>query len=62
MEACRSEVSVRVGTVFEIAKVPMATIIRLFYFWSMRRSVDDAATELQVSRQTVEVWRAMFVD
>lgn len=60
MDACRGEVSVRVGTVFEKSKIPIADVIRLLFFWSMRRTVDDAATEIQVSHNTVTAWYTLL--
>jgi transposase-like protein len=56
LTACGGEVSVRTGTIFERSKLPIETIIRLLYFWSTRRSVDDTAMELSVSKKTVTEW------
>lgn len=56
MAACGQEVSVRIGTVFEKSKLSIDTVLKLLYFWSSRRSVEDTATELTISKKTVSEW------
>ena len=56
MAACRNEVSVRIGTVFERSKLAIRTVLLLLYFWSMRRTAENAVTELEVSSRTVADW------
>jgi transposase-like protein len=56
LAACGGEISVRLGTVFGRSKLPMETVLKLLYFWSSRRSIEDTAMELETSRKTVTDW------
>ncbi len=56
LTACGGEISVRKQTIFEKSRLPISTVVRLLYFWSARRSVDDTAMELTLSKKTVTEW------
>ena len=56
MKGCQAVKSVRDGSFFSMSRLPLHTLLKLMYWWSVQDKVSKAVKECGVSKRVVVDW------